>query len=76
MSPQPVNHTKVQFGGLPGLQYDDIKTEEPANGQSRLVFLFDGPIEYLVNCQSTPEKQAEVARACERVLTTMTKRKA
>jgi hypothetical protein len=69
----PIGGTTVAVGGLPGVRYDDVALANPPQGQSRLVFLFDGSVEYLVNCQSTPEERAKITRACDRVLTTMSK---
>ncbi|HEX2042979.1 MAG TPA: hypothetical protein VHF24_10120 [Acidimicrobiales bacterium] len=69
----PISGTRVDVGGLPGVRYDDVALTKPPQGQSRLVFLFDGSVEYLVNCQSTPEERDEISRACDRVLTTMSK---
>lgn len=69
----PISGTTVEVGGLPGVRYDDVALAKPPQGQSRLVFLFDGSVEYLVNCQSTPEERGEITRACDRVLTTMSK---
>ena len=69
----PVSGRTVEVGGLPGVRYDGVGLRTPPQGQSRLVFLFDGSVEYLVNCQSTPEEREEIIRACDRVLTTLSK---
>ena len=42
------------------------------DGQSRLVFLFDGELEYQINCQSTPDGRDEVESACDEALETLT----
>jgi hypothetical protein len=70
---RPVNGTTAEVGGLPAIRYDDVDLSAPPQGKSRLVFLFDGAVEYLVNCQSTPEERDEITRGCDRVLTTMSK---
>lgn len=59
----------VEFGGLPGYEYT-IDVSNPANGHSRLVFLFDGTQEDEINCQWT-DKQDEVAKGCDTVLSTL-----
>lgn len=69
----PVGGKTSEVGGLPAIRYDDVELRSPPQGRSRLVYLFDGAVEYLVNCQSTPEKRDEITRACDRVLTTMSK---
>ncbi len=40
----------------------------------RLVALFDGDVEYLINCQSTPKRRADIEKACEQVLETVEKK--
>lgn len=45
--------------------------DEPPQGESRLVYLFDQAVEYQLNCQSTPEKRAELNAACGQVLATL-----
>ena len=69
----PASGRTVEVAGLPAIRYDDLDLRTPPQGQSRLVFVFDGNIEYLVNCQSTPEEREAVTRGCDRVLTTMSK---
>lgn len=61
----------LELGGFPGIRYDEVEVEEPPDGESRLVFLFDGATEYLINCQSTPEERASVEEACDRALSTL-----
>ena len=61
---------KVEYGGLPGYEYV-ISLKSPPNGRSRLAVLFDDATEYLVNCQSTPEKRQAVAAACRQALDTL-----
>ncbi len=58
---------EVEYGNLPGYEYV-ISLAEPAQGESRLAVLFDGMVEYLVNCQSTPEKRDKVEKGCRTVL--------
>jgi len=67
---RPVDGREVEYGGLPGYEYV-IPLKTPETGRSRLAVLFDGATEYLVNCQSTPEKREAVAAACRRVLDTL-----
>jgi len=62
-----VDGREVEYGGLPGYEYA-ISLKAPPNGRSRLAVLFDDTTEYLVNCQSTPEKRQAVAAACRRAL--------
>ncbi len=70
---RPVSGQTTRVGGFPAIRYDDVALNTPPQGQSRLVFLFDGAVEYLVNCQSTPEERDAINRGCDRVLTTMSR---
>lgn len=62
-----VSGHEVEYGGLPGYEYV-INVSRPPQGQSRLAVLFDGKVEYLVNCQSTPEKRDKIEKGCRKVL--------
>ena len=62
-----VSGREVEYGGLPGYEYV-IALKNPADGQSRLAVLFDQATEYLINCQSTPEKRDAVESACRTAL--------
>ena len=70
---EPVSGRTTRVGGFPAIRYDDVDLNTPPQGQSRLVFLFDGAVEYLVNCQSTPEERDAITRGCDRVLATMSR---
>jgi hypothetical protein len=67
---KPVTGRQVEYGGLPGYEYV-ILLKTPPNGQSRLAVLFDRSTEYLVNCQSTPEKRDAVEAACREAFDTL-----
>ena len=62
-----VSGHEVEYGGLPGYEYV-ISVSQPAQGQSRLAVLFDDKVEYLVNCQSTPDQRDKVEKGCRTVL--------
>jgi hypothetical protein len=62
-----VSGSQVEYGGLPGYEYV-IAVAKPPQGQSRLAVLFDKNVEYLVNCQSTPDQRDKVEKACRTVL--------
>jgi hypothetical protein len=66
----PASGEQVEFAGLPGFDYQ-IDISPPTDGQSRLVFLFSGTTEVEINCQSTPEKRAEISEICDQVLSTL-----
>ena len=73
LSGQPARGRIVELGGLPAVRYDDVSLTEPANGKSRLAFVFDRNSEYLINCQSTPPARAKVDDACDQALGTLVK---
>jgi len=62
-----VSGHEVEYGGLPGYEYV-INVARPAQGQSRLAVLFDDKVEYLINCQSTPDNRDKVEKGCRKVL--------
>jgi hypothetical protein len=65
-----VRGRRVDFGGLPGYAYR-VRLGSPSGGVSRLYVLFDGPVEYFFNCQSTPETRVELDGACDEALHTL-----
>lgn len=68
---EPARGRTVEVGGLPAIEYDDVDLAEPPEGKSRLVAIFDGPVEYMLNCQSTPEEREEITRGCDLALRTL-----
>jgi hypothetical protein len=61
---------RLQVGGLPAIEYEiDVPSVEDA--RSRLVFVFDGEDEYLINCQWKPDKREEIQDACQVALDTL-----
>ena len=59
------------MAGLPALTYAEVPVASVEGGQSRLVVVFDGRTEYLINCQSTPEKRSEINEACDLAVETL-----
>jgi hypothetical protein len=57
---------KVKYAGLPGYTYDFALTEPSKEGH-RLTSLFDGNVQYNVNCQYTT-KRAPILKACREAL--------
>jgi hypothetical protein len=62
----------TEIAGLPALTVESLQVPSIDSGESRLVFLFDGDQEYLINCQSTEESRAEIADACDTAVRTLT----
>jgi hypothetical protein len=67
---KPVDGRRVDYGGLPGYEYR-LSLAQPANGATRMAVLFNRATEYLINCQSTPDKRAAVAAGCRMALNTL-----
>lgn len=61
---------RTEVAGLPALEYDGLEVPTREDATSRFTFIFDGDREYLINCQSTPDAEAEVAEACDLALST------
>ena len=57
--------------GFPSIEYRGLRVREIDGARTRLVALFDGDVEYLINCQSTPKRRADIDEACARVLETV-----
>lgn len=64
---------RIEAGGLPGLAYSVPMAPLPG-AQMRYIALFDKDIEYVIECQSTPQHRDEMDRACQRVLDTIQRR--
>jgi len=60
-----------ETGGYPSITYDEVQVPEPEGAVSKLVALFDGDQEYLINCQSTEEHRDEVDEGCQQALDTL-----
>ena len=60
--------------GFPSIDYEGLEVRQIDGAETRLVALFDGDAEYLINCQSTPKRRADIDRACAQVLRTVAKR--
>ncbi len=75
LAPEAAEGKKTEVGGFPALSYPSVPVTEPANAESRLYVLFDGRTEYLINCQSTPNKRSEVEEACDLAVETLEAKK-
>ena len=65
--------TAGETGGFPSITYEDVPAPSVQDGTSKITFLFEGDNEYLINCQSTPDRSDEIASACDQVLSTLKK---
>ncbi|MGI9023523.1 MAG: hypothetical protein ACR2HV_09900 [Acidimicrobiales bacterium] len=64
--------TMTEIGGLPAVTFEEFALQDdPDDRRSRVVFLFDGKVEYEVNCQSTPDGRDEMSRGCDQILSTL-----
>ena len=59
--------------GFPSIDYQGLEVRQISGAETRLVALFAGDVEYLINCQSTPKRRADIDKACEKVLETVEK---
>jgi hypothetical protein len=51
--------------GMPALEYEAFDLQRPKGARSRLLVLFDGVTEYLINCQSMPDQRAQLEKGCD-----------
>jgi hypothetical protein len=63
-----------ELAGFPSLTYDAVTLTTPEDGESRLIVLFEGDQEYMINCQSTPDGRDEIEEACDLAVDTLVRR--
>ena len=73
LAEKKVSGLEVEYGELPGYEYA-IDLRRLASGQSRIAVLFDGEVEYFVNCQSTEAQRETLEDACRRALDTLARK--
>ena len=74
ISPSAPSGDTGKVRGFPSIEYRGLRVREIDGARTRLVALFDGDVEYLVNCQSTPKRRADIDKACAQVLETVEKK--
>jgi hypothetical protein len=62
-----------EIAGFPSLTYDAVTLTTPEEGESRLIMLFEGDEQYVINCQSTPDGRDEIEQACDLAVDTLTR---
>lgn len=65
----PVTGEETEVAGLPAVEYR-VELDEPPDAQTRAVAIFDGQVEYLLNCQSLPDSRDRIEDACELAMDT------
>lgn len=73
IDPQAGSGERVDVGGFPGFEYD-LALEQPEGARSRYTVIFDGNVEYIINCQATEERREDIAAACETALASVESR--
>ena len=66
-----VTGERTEVGGLIAFQYDDLAVTPPVDGESDLTFVFDGDVQYQLNCQSTPTHRDRMDEACDLAVDTL-----
>jgi hypothetical protein len=66
-----VSGERIDAGGMLAFRYEIEKLQEPEDGRSTIVAVFDGDTEYFINCQSVPDGREELDEACERAIDTL-----
>lgn len=70
VSGKELSGKRIEIGGFPGFEYE-FDLDDPPDGRSRFLVLFDGKREYTLNCQSTPDKRDELEAACRQAVDTL-----
>jgi hypothetical protein len=68
-----VKAEEATVAGLPALRYEPFDLAQIKGGQSRLLVVFDGVTEYLINCQSTADQRKLVNEGCDMVHSSLRK---
>lgn len=66
-----VTGQRTKVGGLIAFRYPDLAVTPPVDGESDLTFVFDGDVQYQLNCQSTPTHRDRMDEACELAVETL-----
>ena len=66
-----VTGERTKVGGLIAFRYDDLAVTPPVDGESDLIFVFDGDVQYQLNCQSTPTHRDRMDEACDLAVDTL-----
>jgi hypothetical protein len=66
-----VSGRRIDVGGPLAFRYEIERLQEPEDGRSTIVAVFDGDKEYFINCQSVPDGREELDEACERAIETL-----
>lgn len=70
---QPADGKATEIGGLPALMYAFTVKGRP-DEESRLHVIFDGNVEYTINCQSNDERREDLEKACDTALGSVKKK--
>jgi hypothetical protein len=66
-----VSGRRIDAGGPLAFRYEVERLQEPEDGRSTIVAVFEGDTEYFINCQSVPDGREELDEACERAIETL-----
>lgn len=66
-----VSGRRIDVGGALAFRYEIERLQEPENGRSTIVAVFDGDKEYFINCQSVPDGREELEQACDEAIETL-----
>jgi hypothetical protein len=66
-----VSGRRIDVGGPLAFRYEVERLQEPEDGRSTIVAVFEGDTEYFINCQSVPDGREELDEACERAIETL-----
>lgn len=58
-------------GAALAFRYEIPRLSRPEDGRSTIVAVFEGDVEYFLNCQSVPDGRDELDEACEQAIDTL-----
>jgi hypothetical protein len=66
-----VSGRRIDVGGAVAFRYEIDRLQEPEEGRSTIVAVFEGDKEYFINCQSVPDGREELDEACAEAIDTL-----
>ena len=66
-----VSGRRIDVGGPVAFRYEIDRLQEPEDGRSTIVAVFDGDKEYFINCQSVPDGREELEEGCQMAIDTL-----
>ncbi len=66
-----VSGRRIDVGAPVAFRYEIDRLQQPEDGRSTIVAVFDGDKEYFINCQSVPDGREELEEGCDMAIDTL-----